>query len=586
MRIIYFLIGLLLSFSGYTQKVLRGVVTDAGTKEPLPFCSVVLKRTEQGFISNEDGVYNISVPSEKDSLVFSYLGYTTQVIPVSRLFQQANVSLVSSGIGLKEVTVRAGDEYLFMALEKCRKRLKAEKQYQSKVYFQLSTEIKGQPVEMLEAYYNGSVRNGTIEKLLLKNGRIGLSKSKDSGFFLNLNTSRAMTYLDLIKKSTYLPSLLLQYDVAGMKKRFSIELMDESDSVLHISFAPLKHAAAYFSGEIWMHSATFSILKITLTCNDAAVHPFVPLFEGGSIKNVNMHLAENFTEKGNQSLLNHMEFNYSLTYNNGQLPTRLNNGPTEEYTVSASGLMLFYDFEQPFQLPYYTYNNDAGDYRKITSMPYNPNFREINFGLLPTEKQEKSLKYFEEEGVLVNYTNEKSKVKGYYNVFEDNTIIWSGENRIALKENHLDSLLRKSVSEKNRGGTVIADQYQLSVQIFLDINQTGEGIHYYSATVFNTFDSYFNLEADAYTDCFLNICFDLCEMERRSMDSVLTTNSWSILQVDSIYRHSTASMNALTRRYFKEVQTGRNKDALKRWNDYVLQRLQIDNLHRFGLTVE
>jgi len=78
-KILGVLLCALLSFSGaYAQRVINGKVTDE-KGEAMLGVSVVLPGTSTGTSTNLDGVYEISVPSEKSVLEFSYIGYMVRV---------------------------------------------------------------------------------------------------------------------------------------------------------------------------------------------------------------------------------------------------------------------------------------------------------------------------------------------------------------------------------------------------------------------------------------------------------------------------------------------------------------------------
>jgi len=573
---------LIISKFCYSQTFVQGTITDAKTKTALPFCNVSIKGTSQGCISNEDGVYKISVKPEKDSLIFSYVGYKTQIISVSVLLQHSNVNMESNSIGLKEIVVVADDDFLYGVIEQCRKKIQAWKQQTTKVYFQLETEIQEQPVEMLECYYNGYLNGSAIEKLLLKNGRIGLAETKDNGFFNNLNTSKAISYLNLIEKNEYLPSIPLQFNKSKLKKLYFLKRIFDDDNSYHIEFTPIKNKGSFFSGEIWIDEETFSILNINLNCENTVVHPFLPSHAGGSLDSVCLYVTQSYKLNGNESSLNHINFKYLFKFNNGQPLARTYNGSNSDYKVNSSGVMFFYDYNKLFQLPYFDYDINESDYRKITSMPYNELFWKDNLGLLFTEKQKQSLEFFNNNGVLVNYSNKKSKVKGNYNVFQDNNIFWSDTNRIALKKDNLDSLLHKNPLLNKNGQYLASDLYNLNVQIFLDINPSVDFIQHYSTTVFDISQSYYELPPDTNTNCFLNIYFDIWEIGRQQMEKVLSLQSWNIQQIDSIYKQTVTNLNQQSKNYFKEVQLGSNKKEFHKWNTYVLQNLNIDNQQIFA----
>lgn len=85
------------------NRIVKGTVTGYPEAEVLIGASVSVKGTSQGTITDIDGKYSISVPSDA-VLVFSYLGYATKEVPVKN---QAvlNVSLQSSAQDIEEVIV-------------------------------------------------------------------------------------------------------------------------------------------------------------------------------------------------------------------------------------------------------------------------------------------------------------------------------------------------------------------------------------------------------------------------------------------------------------------------------------------------
>lgn len=95
----------LLLVSGVTGQTITGTVTDdAGV--PLPSVNVVEKGTSNGVSSDFDGNYSITVSDESATLIFSYLGFTTQEILVGS--QRAiNITLAEDVDLLDEVVVTA-----------------------------------------------------------------------------------------------------------------------------------------------------------------------------------------------------------------------------------------------------------------------------------------------------------------------------------------------------------------------------------------------------------------------------------------------------------------------------------------------
>src|SRR5690606_13235176 len=60
-----------------------GRVTSTDDNQGLPGVSVVVKGTQQGTITDAEGRYSISVPSTNATLVFSFIGYNGQEVPLN-----------------------------------------------------------------------------------------------------------------------------------------------------------------------------------------------------------------------------------------------------------------------------------------------------------------------------------------------------------------------------------------------------------------------------------------------------------------------------------------------------------------------
>ena len=95
-----------LSISAQNLEI-KGVVTDAGTGEPIPFASVVLKGTTTGVACDADGLYTISLPTDGQHILsFSSIGYQTQDIPTGKS-STLNVALEPDVNTLEETMVVA-----------------------------------------------------------------------------------------------------------------------------------------------------------------------------------------------------------------------------------------------------------------------------------------------------------------------------------------------------------------------------------------------------------------------------------------------------------------------------------------------
>ena len=76
-RIVF--IWLLLAFAWVAKSqnyMIKGIVTDSITGEPLPYVAVILKGTTIGATTDMDGAFTLSSSSKVRTLQVSYLGYT------------------------------------------------------------------------------------------------------------------------------------------------------------------------------------------------------------------------------------------------------------------------------------------------------------------------------------------------------------------------------------------------------------------------------------------------------------------------------------------------------------------------------
>ena len=80
----------------------RGIITDE-SGEPLIGVTVLVKGTAQGAVTDINGVYQIDMPWDKNILVFSYTGFTSQEKYINS--NQVDVVLDASAVTLDEVVV-------------------------------------------------------------------------------------------------------------------------------------------------------------------------------------------------------------------------------------------------------------------------------------------------------------------------------------------------------------------------------------------------------------------------------------------------------------------------------------------------
>ncbi|HLR33613.1 MAG TPA: carboxypeptidase-like regulatory domain-containing protein, partial [Fodinibius sp.] len=73
---------LLFASSVALSQTISGTVVDAQSEETLPGVNITVKGTTTGTSSGSQGDFSLTVPSLSDTLVFSFIGYQTQEIPI------------------------------------------------------------------------------------------------------------------------------------------------------------------------------------------------------------------------------------------------------------------------------------------------------------------------------------------------------------------------------------------------------------------------------------------------------------------------------------------------------------------------
>ena len=99
------IVGLLFfSLSSFSQKLIKGIVVDSASFANLPDVNVKVKGTNRGTYTNASGIFTI-VASEKDTLIFSSIGFARTALPVYVNDETMLVRMREESILLKEITI-------------------------------------------------------------------------------------------------------------------------------------------------------------------------------------------------------------------------------------------------------------------------------------------------------------------------------------------------------------------------------------------------------------------------------------------------------------------------------------------------
>ncbi len=598
---------LMVSIDGFSQTTVQATVINASTKEALPYCNILVKGSNTGTITNADGLFRISLKTGNEILEISYLGFETLEVKAITLSLQQEILLCPREEVLQEVTVHAGNEYLYDIFESCRRKLQKNRNaHQSKVYFVLETlgamgeskypitpaplyqnySKEYTPVELLECFYNADIKGQQLEKLEFKNGRTALAAN--GNYFVSRSTSLAWTQFNLIDKNDLFPAIPFQYAKNGMKKNFNLEFLSFDGSIYTIKFKPFNDNDMMFSGKVWIEKSTMNLLKIELYSERPAIHPFLPFHEGlDSMYNVSLHVNNSYKEENGKLIPDHFHFTYSFDFvsNRDFYNDELKDRKTISRRITTHGLMYFFDYGNPFIIPFFDYPENFDDYYRMSYIPYNPVCWNNSKALLLTNQQKENLGILAKENELQQYAENNygryfCKLPNFYlhGFFSFYYPFWDAEKRILIMQSNTN---QGPLSQKQINSTIPGVLYNIEAQILLDINPVADSLHWKSYTVLDAIKTYWYLPVDKSTHPFVNIFYDICEIERRRMEEALEERHGSLEEIESIYKESVSRMNSVTKSYLKDVQHGTKENQLKKWNIYVKNELGIDNIALF-----
>lgn len=118
MNKVFLLVSILFVTVSGNSQVLRGTVRDSKTGEMLPYANIGIKGKQIGGISDREGRFLLDLANAMpaDVLVVSYVGYSSEVIQVSKLdfTKEVEIRLVPSTMQLNEVVIHGKKEMIVL----------------------------------------------------------------------------------------------------------------------------------------------------------------------------------------------------------------------------------------------------------------------------------------------------------------------------------------------------------------------------------------------------------------------------------------------------------------------------------------
>ncbi len=121
-RITLLLLFLLCYVNSFAQKSINieAIIVDIASEEPLPFTNVIIENTSIGTISNENGVFELTVSGKyaKSNVIFSFVGYQNKSVPLSKFKDpKQKVYMELADNSLDEIVLEGKNKYREFVIE-------------------------------------------------------------------------------------------------------------------------------------------------------------------------------------------------------------------------------------------------------------------------------------------------------------------------------------------------------------------------------------------------------------------------------------------------------------------------------------
>jgi hypothetical protein len=284
-----------------------------------------------------------------------------------------------------------------------------------------------------------------------------------------------------------------------------------------------------------------------------------------------MQISKTFEKTSGTIDYSRIDFAYQVNYF-----SRVGTSEQAEYTIHADAVLTGYNFASTFHHPLFDFEAGLDDYRKISAFPYNEFFWKNHDEFQLNYDDSSNDQFFHDSTTLTNvegFGDKRQKLK-----FEHPFIQWSTK-RILMRDMVSDTMTSANL------GDVKSRQYNLTVQIFSDYNQYRDSINIQTATVFDPYQSFYYLPIDATTNCFINMYFDICEMERRDFMNSLPVDL-DYTSYEMRYKRFKEKLDKKLAVFLKETDRGTNTAGMEKWNKFIVTGIGINNLELFGLVYE
>lgn len=564
-----------------TNLIISEIVYDSLNYEPLGLVKVYNLNKKTGTSTTFQGVYRLENTSLTDTISFYVIGFQRKIITVGELIKSDTLFLNPESQLIDEVIILADNSILYDIISNCKNKT-VKNDIVSKTYMEVKSTNNAEPIELIQGYYNGYFNGYGLTQLTTKNIRMGL-RPVDQRMYTSIMTTGVFYEHDLFKTSDLFPSNPLQLSKQQLKKQYHLFLngkFKENDRIVYvIGFEPNKEHSHFFSGTVWIDSSDSKLYKVVLEKDTAMQHPFAPFWNTQKLSNINLKITKSFLHEGTSIKTNYVDFEYRLDYTTEDT-TSIN-------TIKTHASLQAYNYDDSFIEPLFDFPDEKEwpnhELSKLAVIEYDSLFWECQEEF-KTSSDHLSNNLFYNDSLTITgqmfYSKDLFRFlpvnKSTNNRARSIFVNWSKEKRIFLKNLGADTSVYT-----NTQGVIPSQLYHLEAQIYLNINEVCDSVYYSTKTIYDPFKTFYHYPFTSETLVFINVYFDIVEIQRRKLDKELKLCNNDSDLMKRRYFQIMEETQELTKKYFNEVNRGYNQLKMISWNKFVKDRINIDNIELF-----
>lgn len=559
MRYLLIVLFVVIAGNAHCQHLLSIIICDSSGHTALCYATAINFSTSSGAISNNEGKCLIPYRTKKDSIIISYVGYSTMKCQIDSLISVDTVFLVQEQICLSAVTITQGtkeSDYANQLYDVFEFNKHSNNVFRAKANLLLKSFVDSLPLERIESVGNLCTNQGGVVEYIHRMGRVG--QNCDNNFFTLSVVSLLKKFQLFSSPSRKLPAIITQQNKHKINSLYYLSRNMISERLTKINFE--SKTGDLFSGFVIFDTGKH-IINFHLALSGTANQFLEPIFANHSIRTLSIEYDIKFSEQTYQPSTINLKYDFVYDYGN-----------SIKKHIKSDVIVFVTGSNSQFSNPVYSPNktNNLTDYQQIIILPFDSASWEQNYIYAQNADDSLSLNFFKKYGYITNFLAYKTDatLKSLLN----GMVSWNGNQNICFADfnNNYEANGIKRENLKD-----VHEQYFNDELINLDIGymiipeQISNDFSKYDVTTFiNTSNSFYFLLQDFYSQIAVNLYFDVFEKNRVGLEMALTkvnSEQEALNLSNSAYSKSKTEADLL----FKQCKKGALIKPLLNWNQTI-----------------